>query len=196
MSDQSAVRLPVEAERFLGRLEQALGPLAPGERQEIVDEIRSHLSERAAQGATELLAGFDDPEAYAATFVQERALAGALAGGGTWAVGRALLSGARRIGWWYLVLVLGVLHLYGAVFLLLAVLKPIFPAKVGLFVGGSHVAFGAIFGEDFPGRAELLGWWAIPLFVALGVPMLWGANWTLRALGRWRLARLRAAGLH
>ena len=196
MSEPSVVRLPVEAERFLGRLEQALGPLPPGERQEIVEEIRSHLSERAAQGATELLTGFDDPEAYAATFVQERALAGALAGGGSWAVGRALLSGARRIGWWYVVLVLGVLHLYGAVFLLLAVLKPIFPASVGLFVGGSHVAFGAIFGEALSGRAELLGWWAIPLFVALGVPLLWGANWTLRALGHWRLGRLRAAGLH
>lgn len=194
MTRLATVTLPENVERFLRGLDRALSSLPGAERQEIVDELRSHFADRSAAGATDLLAGFESPEAYAASFVQEGALAGALAQGASWAIGRALLAGARRVGWWYLVLVLGILHLYGASFLLLAVLKPIFPEHVGLFVGGGRFSLGAVFGEERARSAELLGWWAIPVFVVAGVLVLWSANWMLRAAGRWRLARLRAAG--
>lgn len=188
--------LPGEAERYLTSLERALGPLPAPERAEILEELRSHLADRAAQGTPDLLAGFEAPEAYAAAFVRERALAGALAQGTSWAVGRALLAGAGKLGWWYAVLVLGVLHLYGVTFLALAVAKTFFPSRVGLFVGGGTLAFGAFFGDPVhaDGAFEVLGWWAIPLFVALGALILWAANGTLRALGRWRLARMRSGG--
>ncbi len=184
--------LPSEAVDFLSRLERYLSPLPEAERRDIVAEIRSHLVDRAAQGATDLVGPFGTPESYAAAFLQERELAGALAGGSSWAIGRALVSGARKIGWWYVVAVLGMLHLYGAGFVLLAALKPFFPSNVGMFVG-EGLTIGIRSAQDLSGWREVLGWWAIPGFLVPGVLVLWGANATLRALARWRLARLRPA---
>lgn len=194
MTNASTAALPNEAEHFLRGLDRALSTLPGAERREILDEVRSHLADRAAQGATDLLRGFESPEAYAAAFFQERALASALAQGSSWAVGRALLAGARRVGWWYLVLVLGLLHVYGLSFLVLAVVKPFFPGNVGLFVGGGRFTFGVVPGADVARATEVLGWWAMPVFLVLGVFTLWIANWMLRALGRWRLGRLRVTG--
>ena len=194
MTSVSDAVLPDEAERFLRGLDRALSPLPGEERQEIVDEVRSHLADRAAQGATDLLGGFGSPDAYGAAFLQEKALASALARGTSWAIGRALLAGARKVGWWYVVAVLGLLHLFGVSFLVLAVLKPVFPGNVGLFMGGGRFSLGAIFGGEVGNTTEVLGWWSIPVFAVLGASALWGGNWMLRALGRWRLARLRATG--
>lgn len=187
--------LPAEAERFLRHLDGALSAMPAAEREDVVAEIRSHLEDRAARGDVDLLGPFGRPEAYAATFLQERALVGALARGTSWELGRALLAGARRFGWWYVVLVLAVLHLYGAVFVVLAVLKPLFPGNVGAFVGTERFSIGAHFGPEsaFAGTREVLGWWSVPIFFVVGVLLLWSANWTLRRLARWRLARLRSA---
>ena len=82
------------------------------------------------------------------------------------------------------------LHLYGVAFVILAALKPFFPANVGLFLG-EGITIGGQWGQDLSGAREVLGWWAIPVFLVPGVLMLWGANHVLRALARWRLARLR-----
>jgi uncharacterized membrane protein len=195
MTTVAPAELPKRAERFLRDLGSALSKVPAAERDEIVAEIRSHLEDRLSQGASDILAGFSDPGAYAAAFMQERALASAVAQGTSWAIGGALLRGARTLGWWYTVLVLGLLHVYGLVFLALALAKPIFPRNVGLFVhrrpSGTALSFGGIFGEDLSDTTEILGWWAIPILVLLGVLALWGANRTLRALGRWRLKRIR-----
>lgn len=189
MTSAAPVLLPEKAERFLRELGSYLSSLPGNERQEIVEEIRSHLQERAAQGASDLLAGFGNPETYAAAFIQEHALAGAIARGTSWAVGRALLAGARRASWLYLVVVLGVVHVYGVVLLGLGVMKPFFPRNVGLFAGNGRFTFGMLFGSDVPN--ELLGWWGVPVFVAMGLVALAGGNWALRAVGQWRLTRLR-----
>ena len=137
-----------EAERFLEKLRSSLAALPGDERDDIVAEIRSHLEERAARGEPDHVGGFGSPEAYAAAFLQERGLTGALARGSSWAIGRALLSGARKAGWWYLVLVLAMLHLYGASLIAMAALKPIFPAQVGKFVGDGKFSLGAHFGPE------------------------------------------------
>ncbi len=182
--------LPAGAVTFLRDLERYLLALPEAERGDIVAEIRSHLEDRAAQGATDLLAPFGTPESYAAAFLQERALAGALARGSSWHLGRALVAGARRIGWWYVVAVLAMLHLYGVALVILAALKPFFPANVGMFLG-EGLTIGIRSAQDLTGWREVLGWWAIPGFLVPGVLVLWGANRALRALAAWRLARLR-----
>lgn len=182
--------LPAEAERFLEGLRGALAALPAAERDDIVAEIRSHLEERAERGEPDLVGAFGPAEAYAATFLQERNLSGALARGSSWAMGRALLSGARKAGWWYLVVVLAILHLYGLSLIALAALKPLFPDNVGLFAGGGTLALGAA--PVQPGAREFLGWWAIPAFLGAGIFILWSANWTLCNLARRRLAQLRA----
>ncbi len=180
--------LPREAEGFLRELERHLSPLPATERQDIVAEIRTHLEDRAAEGVADLLAPFGRPQAYAATFLEQRALSDALARGSSWALGRALLAGARRLGWWYAVAALVLVQVLGASFLAMSVLKLFLPEKVGLFIGPRVFALGSYAG-DHP-ATEVLGWWAIPLFIVLGVAALWSANWMLRLLASWRLARL------
>ena len=183
--------LPDEVEAFLVDLERHLSPLPRAERRDIVAEIRSHLADRAAQRAGDPLAPFGTAEAYAAAFLEERALRTALARGSSLAIGRALLRGARRIGWWYVVAALGLVELLGAGLLVLSVLKVFLPGKIGVFAGPRVLALGAYSG-DAP-AVEILGWWAIPAFVLLGVAALWSAHWMLRLLAGWRLARLRPA---
>lgn len=184
--------LPPDAERWLAELARHLAPLDPPARSELLAELRSHLEERAAQGAGDLLAPFGRAEDYAALFVEEQALRGALARGGPIALGRALLGGARRLAWWYAVLSLALVQLLGGVLVLLAALKLAFPAQVGLFVHGRALQLGATFGGA-PEGVELLGWWAVPLFLLAGALALWASLAALRGLARWRLARLRPA---
>ena len=183
--------LPREAEAFLRDLKRHLSPLPDAERRDIVAEIRSHLEDRAAQGAGELLAPFGTPEAYAGAFLEQRALSSALARGSSWAIGRALLGGARRVGWWYAVIALGLVQLLGAVFLVLSALKIVLPGMVGLFIGPRTFFLGMRL--PAPGATEVLGWWAIPLFFVLGVAALWSGRWMLRLLAGWRLSRIRPA---
>jgi uncharacterized membrane protein len=185
--------LPSAAERYLRDLERCLSALPAAERAEIVAEIRSHLAERP-QAAADPAAALGRPEVYAASFVEERALAGALATGSSWALGRALVAGAQRLAWWYVVAVLAVVYLYGAILVVLGALKPFFPAHIGVFVhDGTSVSIGTI---DHPERAtEVLGAWAVPVFVGAGVLVLWGAHVVLRMLARWRLAALGRARL-
>ena len=183
-------QLPGQAEAFLRDLEAHLAPFPEGERRDIVAEIRTHLVDRAAQGAGDLLAPFGTPEEYAAAFLDERALARALSGGTTWSLGRAVLGGARRLSWWYAVAALGLVQVAGAGLLALSVLKPFLPDRVGLVIGPRTFTLGLRGGAQ-PPAAELLGWWAIPAFLVLGVGALWSARWMLRALAGVRLAHLR-----
>lgn len=183
--------LPAAAERYLRDLERALSSLPSEDRAEIVAEIRAHLLDRAA-AAADPAAAFGSPVEYAACFVQERALAGALGRGSSWALGRALVTGAGRLTWWYVVAVLWLAHVWGLFLIALAVLKPLFPRQIGLFAG-AHLVFGAYGGPVPDGVHEVLGWWGIPFFLVPGVLVLWGAHRLLRLLAAWRLGALRQA---
>jgi hypothetical protein len=181
-----------EITRWLAELTRALAPLEASARAELVTELRSHLADRVAQGAADPLAPFGRAEDYAALFLEERALSGALAQGTPFALGRALLSGARRLAWWYAVLSLAIVQLLGGLLVLLAALKVVFPRQVGLFLHGRELALGATFGGA-PEGVELLGWWSVPLFLGVGGLALWASLAVLRGLARWRLGRLRPA---
>jgi uncharacterized membrane protein len=180
--------LPVEVEQYLRRLRLSLAALPEGERDEIVAEIRSHLEERQRRGASALLDGFDPPEVYASHFLSERALADALARGTSLALGRALLVGVRESLLSVLVVVPVALGMFVGVGLIAcALLKPFFPAKVGLFCKPHGNVFFLGFSATADGANEILGWWAIPAFLVTGVLVLWAGNRALRALARRRL---------
>jgi uncharacterized membrane protein len=178
--------LPADAELFLRKLRQGLRALPPADREEIVAEIRSHLQDRQQKGQP-LLEGFEDPEAYAATFVSEAALRGALARGASLELGRALLTSARS-GFFMLLTVVPLLavQLVGVGLVICGVLKPFMPSHVGLFLdaGGRLLVLGASSG---PSAREVLGWWSMPLFLFAGVLLLFVGNRALRALARGRL---------
>jgi uncharacterized membrane protein len=172
------------AERYLRDMDRCLSAIPEAEREEIVAEIRSYLLDRA-DAAAHPVQVLGPPAEYAASFVHERALAGALVKGTSWALGRALVTGVGRLTWWYVVAVLALAHVYGAVLVALAALKPVFPRHIGVFVG-DHFVVGAMLGSALVGR-EVIGWWAIPFFLVPGVFILWGGNFVLRVLVRWRL---------
>ena len=178
---------------YLRRFRAALVRLPPDERDDLVAEVRSHLGERRAQGNLGVLDGFEAPEAYAAHFLAEHALTGALAEGTSFALGRALLVGVRDgfLGL-FVVVPLFVVQLVALVLVVLGAMKPIIPARIGLFVGarGSLEVLG-LYGGDLANVRELLGWWAIPGFIVPGVVALWAGNRALRALARWRLGSSR-----
>lgn len=181
--------LPTEAEAFLRQLRQGLSGLPEAEREEILAEIRSHLRDRQARSQP-LLEGFEDPQTYAASFIAETALRGALATGTSLELGRALLTGARAgLVMLLLVVPLIVLQLTGAALVFCGGLKIFLPSRVGLFVdaAGQLVALGA-WGGELSGAREVLGYWSIPLFVGAGVLLVFAANRGLRALARRRLS--------
>jgi len=189
--------LPKPAVDYLRHLRQALSVLPDAERQDVLAELESHLAARHERGDADLLAGFPAPDEYAAELVSARALNVALARGSSFELGRSLLGG--RLGTLASHVCVAPLlgaQLVGFVFLVLAALKPFFPASIGLFTrGNAFSALGAVSVE--PGMVEVLGWWTIPLFLAVSVVLLWGSTRALRALARRRLRQgaARAAAL-
>lgn len=179
--------LPDEVLRFLRRVRAGLDALEPAERDEILDELRSHFVERAAQGRTDLLDGFDAPEDLAHAFVSERALRGALGVGTPWALARALMVTAGRSVLGMLLLIpLALTQLIALGCLLTAAMKPFFPKEAGLWIGEATFHIGIHRSGGSPAR-EVLGWWGIPVLVIAGGLLLWGSNRAMRALVRRQL---------
>ena len=180
-------------DHYLRIVRQGLASLPVTEREDILAELRSHLSERWEQGSGDPLVGFDPPEKLAAEFVTEYALRGALAQGTSWALGRALLIAGRDGALGLLVLLpLLILQLSAAGLLLAAVLKPFLPDHVGLWVGGGRF-YAGIVGQADGVTHEALGWWSIPVFAVVGGLLFWLPNRAMLALVRWRLRSTRSS---
>ncbi len=185
--------LSPEVEQFLRRLRAGLSTLPPEERDEVMSDVRAHMEEMQARGRAITLAEFGSPEEYAARFVAENALGGALARGTSFALGRALLVGARDsfLGLFVLVPLL-LTQLVAAALVVVGLLKPFMPSRVGLFLNAQdQVRIIGLHGGDDSGLHEVLGYWAIPAFIVPGLVVLWGGNAALRALARFRLGESR-----
>jgi hypothetical protein len=186
--------MPEDAETYVRQLERELHRLPAPEAARIVEEIRSHLLDRAAVGPETLHAAISQlgvPRDLGRTFVEDYVLTGALAKGPSWGILIAMLPRALRSLTALIICTAGVL-LYGfaIAFLLIAVLKPIMPGNVGMWAdaGGRLVDFGAM--SDWPrsGR-EVLGWWIIPISVAGALVSYLAAAFLMRRGGRLLLRR-------
>lgn len=181
---------PLTIDTFLRRMRQGLAALPAAEQEEIVAELRSHLLERQRRGEADPLAGFEPPEELAANFVAEHALRGALAQGTSWALGKALLVTARtsllRL---FALALLTLLQLCGLLVLFTAALKPFRPDQMGLWVGRGHFYVGV--DHQVAGVHEVLGWWGLPVFLVVGVLLVWLPTRTMFALVRRRLQSAR-----
>lgn len=183
--------LPGDAERFLKEVRRGLGALDAAERDDVVEELRSHMLERLAQGKPDVLDGFEEPATLAASFVSERALRGALASGTPWSVSRALLISARdSIAVLFALVALVLVQLVAFFLILTAALKPFAPKDFGLWTGNGNFYVG----RGTPSATEVLGWWGIPVLLSVGVLLIWLSNRGLRALARWRLSTRRPIG--
>jgi hypothetical protein len=165
-----------------------------------LSEIESHIRERVAQAEAlpneeaaleRVLALLGPPLRVAQAYSAEMAVDEALATGGLAATGRAVWRLATMtIRGFFVAVALFAGYAVGASLLITALLKPIFPDNVGLFVrDGIPFAFGV----NFPARAGFEVWggyWVIPIGGFLGLTLLVGTH---RAAGRflawWRAQR-------
>ena len=167
-------------EQYVERIEAKLEPLRPAVRREIEQELKIHLHDSIRHddadeesvrvlNATEQLGR---PEEYLAPIVTDRMIEeGANTYNPRWIVkglGRTLMQGAKKTAQGVL---FGVGYLLALVVFSLGLLKPFFPEHVGLFYDPgeetNRLAFGFLGQTD--GMTEVLGYWIIPLCLALGI---------------------------
>ncbi len=159
------------ANEYLSRLRASLSGMTIAEREDIVEEIRVHIVERASEPGADLdevLAALGPAEALARQYRTGALLREASRSNSPWlilrATKRAALTGAKGFLLFWITLI-G----YGAAlsFVALALLKPLFPAHTGLWVGRGEFDFAYRPGMPPAGVHEVLGMWFIPVVLVL-----------------------------
>jgi hypothetical protein len=172
-----------------------------------VREIDSHLRERiaAADGAPnervaleKILGELGPPLRVAQAYSAERVVDEAVITGRVVAMFTALWRVAARtmIGF-CVALAASIGYVVGWAFLVVAMMKPIFPHNVGLWADDA-TGMPHQLGIQFPapaGEHDVAGYWLIPVCVALGIVIVRSTHrWARRFLSRWHerraLARL------
>jgi hypothetical protein len=184
---------------YLGEVRGTLRGLPVDEVQEILAELRSHVLDRVGgeAGLTEpavqaALDGLGAPRALGAGYLGQRMAARVERSRSPWRVlGAAYRLASFSLGAFVLFLVSLIGYGVGAGFVLVALAKPFFPRRVGMWVWGKGDDLNISIGSTthvHDGASELLGWWIIPLGLVLGAILLL-LTWRLglagvRALGR------------
>jgi hypothetical protein len=185
--------MPEDAETYLRQFERDLVKIPSGERDKIVQEIRSHLLDRAQVGPQMLGAAISQlgpPRLLARSFVEDYALQGALKGRTSPLILIAMLPRAIRSLTALAICTAGVvLYAFTFAFVFIAAWKPISPEHVGVWrdASGRIADGGVIYGMPHT-MPEVLGWWIIPISLAAGAAtyvlasllMRWGGRLLLR----------------
>jgi uncharacterized membrane protein len=178
---------------YLFVLERSMkASVARGLVEDAVREVESHIRERVAQSPgmpnerealEQILVQLGSPATVARAYSLELMMDEAATGGRLVAVVRTLfhVAGTGLAGF-FGALGLFVGYVFGIAFVLLALLKPIFPHNVGFWViDGIPQGFGARFPAP-PGVAPMGGLWIIPACLVLGFAILIGTH---KAARRW-----------
>ncbi len=186
-------------DRYLQDLRRALGGLPEEHVADIVEELRSHLLEKAtaggeltAESVASALEGLGDPEELASQYLTDHLLARAQFSHSPLLVLRGLFQTAT-LGLAGIFVLVGSGVGYGLCLavVLCAALKVFHPASAGLWAGPEgELSLRMGFGAPPAGTRELLGWWIIPIGLALGAGLY---LLTIR-FGRWGVRTLRHAG--
>jgi uncharacterized membrane protein len=193
---------------YLFVLERSLGTFLPREHvRDILREIDSHLRDRISsaepspdeRAALErILSELGPPLRVAQAYSVERTVDHAVVTGKFFAIVRALWYVAMStVGGFLAGLCLFTGYFCGITFIALAVLKPIFPANVGIWVDGPSISSGMDIGwragvhvAASGGGHQVGGYWVIPAFVVAGLGLLILTHRGARAfLGWWRRRR-------
>jgi hypothetical protein len=133
-------------DQYCVRLRRALRSAPSAERDEIVEEVRTHLLERVGseQGVTEevvsrMIRAAGDPRELAKEFEMQAMFRHAATSRSPWLVLRttlrwAMTGGAGVVAFFVTIVGYGC----GAVFHLCALLKPFFPSRIGLWLAPEH----------------------------------------------------------
>lgn len=181
-----------EIETYLGELRRHLGPMTLEERDEVVREIQAHIRDAAEQGTT-VAAVMErlGPAAELAALYREGLLLRQTSRSFS---PLTLLRGAARMATKgaagtvvFLAALLG--YTLGAGMVIGALLKPFFPDKVGIFASdaySSSVTSGlqTMTTTTRTTPHEMLGIWAIPIFLTVGSLTLLATTMLVRAVLR------------
>jgi HAAS len=174
-------------ETYLARLRSRLGGINENDVREIVDELRSHILDKAtvngevtAAGVDGTLAALGSPKQLANEYMTDNLLAQAEVSGSPVRILRSLFRWASLSVAGFFVLVGSILgYFLGAAFLLCALLKPFHPQTAGLWMipdgpDSWEWSLRLGFGGAAAGGREVLGWWIVPigLIVGAGLVML------------------------
>jgi uncharacterized membrane protein len=164
---------------YLARVREGLAGLSKDAASEIVEELRSHILEKAAvnDGATpaaveDVLAALGKPKELAAQYMADDLLERATSNRSPRLFLRGLLLWASLSAGGIFVLagcVVG--YLLGVSFILCAILKPLHPQSAGLWRLPDEAHSYSLrlgFGSVPAGGTELLGWWMVPVGLLLG----------------------------
>jgi uncharacterized membrane protein len=185
-------------EEYLTALHTALKGLPVTERNEIVSEIGVHLRESLEQGAdVESVISHLGPASQLAREYRENLwVQRATRTKSPWLMLRGAFSLARTSAFGFGCFVLAFIgYGTGSAMILSAILKPIFAKEIGLWIGPGVFNFGVHIGGRYGGGVglilmtgspahEVLGWWYIPIALAIGCLFIWGTTTLVRKLVR------------
>jgi uncharacterized membrane protein len=162
---------------YLQALRSHLKSLPAETREEILLEISSHIQESLTQpGATldEVLTRLGTPERVASAYRDNILLARARRSFSPIVMARAILRLATKGVFGFIVCVCATIgYCFGGGFVLVALLKPIFPNHTGMWVvDGRVINMGVLFPIPAPPAHEILGQAIIPICLVLGTFIL------------------------
>jgi hypothetical protein len=184
-------------EAYLARLRRGLHGIRDAEVREIVEELRSHIIDRAgasgeltpaAVDAT--LAGLGGPEELASQYLTDNLLARAEVSRSPLRILRSLFRWASlSFAGFFVLLGSTVGYFFGAVFILVAMAKLFHPRTAGLWTypdknGEAVLSFRLGFERAPVGAHDVLGWWFVPIGWVTGFAIVLlttsGAVWCVR----------------
>jgi hypothetical protein len=196
MSDDAKLRI----ESYLKKLRGRLQGMDREDTLEIVEELRSHIAERAAAGGEFTVAGVEaalaalgSPEELASRYVTDEVLARAEVSRSPVRIVESLFRWASFSLVGFFVLLASIIgYFIGSVFMWCGVMKIVHPQTAGLWVipdvaGDVQMSFRLGFAEPPPSGRDLLGWWIIPLGPAAGCGLvLLTTRFSLWCAGQYR----------
>lgn len=180
MPDADPARRTIDA--YLAQVGRKLRGLSDADIAEITTELKSHILDRAGEAGA-LTPQSVEAAARALGDVRElaRGYAAARIAGqieerrSPWRVVRTAfrLMGVSIYGFFVLLgSIIG--YAFALTFLGLALLKPIFPSRIGLWHVPDEDPYNFSLGwQNLPADHEYLGWWLIPICLGLGALCLW-----------------------
>lgn len=193
-----------QVELYLSQLRGQLGGLPADDVEEILRELRGHIAERVAQGDAErrapaidaVLRQLGTPEQIGSLYRADALAAHARASFSPLLIIQATIRWATRTAVGFLAFLAGMLgYALGVSLIVCAILKPFFPANIGLWISRHGLVLGAELQR--PHGQELLGWWIIPYGLGVGLAFILGTTvllrWLLRFVPRAALSILTRA---
>lgn len=164
------------SQEYLQSLRSHLKSLPNETREEILMEIASHIQESLALGIPldQVLAQLGTPERVAAAYRDNLIIRRARRSFSPLVIARAVARIATKGIFGFMVAACATVgYCFGGGFVLVALLKPIFPRHTGLWmIGDQMVNAGVIFPIPAPPAHEVLGQAVIPICLVLGTAIL------------------------